>query len=189
MRIDKARNMYKNIANTFILLFKSRSEAMISVREEDPRTFVESYFYPLLGVYSVSLFIGRLIHLESFDVAELLRYTLARVSSLVLSYYLISLSFRYLLEKYFKKSFSVQQMQVYVSYILSVNIVVGILLEFSFPEFLEAITLYIILLFWEGSRSFLQLEEEKRIENTLMSIFVFIGIKGLVSFFFNKLIL
>lgn len=189
MRLDKARNMYKNIAGTFISLFKSRSEALTSARDADPRTFVESYFYPLLGVFAITLFVGRLIHLGTFDVAELLRYSLAKLSALILSYYLISLSFRYLFEKYFNKSFTIPKMQIYVGYILSVDIVVGMLIEFSFPEFLEALSLYIIVLLWEGSRSFLQLEEEKRLANTLMAIFVFFGIKWFVSFFFNKLIL
>lgn len=189
MRLDKARNMYKNIADTFISLFKSRSEALTSARDADPRSFVENYFYPLLGIFAISLFAGRLIHLGSFDVAELLRYSLAKISALILSYYLIALSFRYLFERYFNKTFSLPQMQTYVGYLLSVDIVVGMLVEFSFPEFLEALSLYIIVLLWDGSKSFLQIEEDKRLANTLMAIFVFFGIKWLVSFFFNKLIL
>lgn len=181
--------MYKNLANTFITLFKSRSEALTSAREADPRTFVENYFYPLLGIFAICLFLGRLIHIGSFDVAELLRYSLAKISALVLSYYLIAMSFKYVFEKYFHKAFSLPQMQTYVGYLLSVDIVVGMLIEFSFPEFLEALSLYIIVLLWDGSKSFLQVEEDKRLANTLIAIFVFFGIKWFVSFFFNKLIL
>ncbi|MGL5318684.1 MAG: hypothetical protein ACRC9Q_08330, partial [Bacteroidales bacterium] len=95
--------MYKNIADTFISLFKSRTVALSTARDADPRTFVENYFYPLVGIYAVALFVGQLIHIGSFDVAELLRHTLARLSALLMSYYLISLALRALYEKYSEK--------------------------------------------------------------------------------------
>ena len=189
MSLKSAQNMYKNLAGTFLSLIKSRKEALASARDIDSRSFAENYFYPFIGVFAVSLFLGRLIHLKTFDVAELLRYSLAKISALILSYYLISVSFRYLSERYFKKNFSLQQVQTYVGLILTIDIAVGILIEFSFPEFLEALSLYIIVLLWDGSKSFFQVEEDKRLANTLITILVFFGIKWFVSFFFNKLIL
>ena len=124
MSLKSAQNMYKNLAGTFLSLIKSRKEALASARDIDSRSFAENYFYPFIGVFAVSLFLGRFIHLKTFYVAELLSYSLAKISALILSYYLISVSFRYLSERYFKKSFSLQQVQTYVGLILTIDIAV-----------------------------------------------------------------
>ncbi|MGL4780304.1 MAG: YIP1 family protein [Bacteroidales bacterium] len=181
--------MYKNIAKSFVRLITKRKEALQDAVEIPSRKFMEEYLYPLIGVYAVVLFIGKYFDLGEFNVQEMLRHTLAQITSLILSFYLISVALCTLSKKYLDTEITLGKMQIFIGYVLSVDIVVNIILEFSLPEIFYALSLYMIVLIWEGPSIFLNLKDEKRVTISVATIAVFYILKTVITLIINRLIL
>lgn len=182
-------NMYKNIAKSFIKLITKRKEALSTAVEKPSNKFMEDYLYPLIGIYAVVLFIGKYFDLREFNIQEMLRHTLAQITSLILSFYLISVALCTLSKKYYQTEISLKKMQIFIGYILSVDIIVNIVLEFSLPQIFYALSLYMIVLVWEGPGIFLNLKEEKRVIAGVSAIAVFYILKTVITSIINRLIL
>ncbi|MGL5771382.1 MAG: YIP1 family protein, partial [Bacteroidales bacterium] len=180
---------YKNIAKSFLRLITKRKEALATAVELPPRKFMEEFLYPLIGVYAVILFIGKYFDLNEFNVQEMLRHTLAQITSLILSFYLIAVALCSLSKKYLDTDIPLQKMQIFIGYILSVDIVVNIILEFSLPQIFYALSLYMIVLLWEGPGIFLNLKDEKKITIGIATIAVFYVLKTVITSIINRLIL
>lgn len=187
--LNSQNNMYKNIVKSFVRLITKRKEALQDAIGMPSRKFMEEYLYPLIGVYAVVLFVGKYFDLGEFNVQEMLRHTLAQITSLILSFYLISVALCTLSKKYLHTEIALDRMQIFIGYILSVDIVVNIILEFSLPEIFYALSLYMIVLIWEGPSIFLNLKDEKRVTISIAAIAVFYFLKTVITLIINRLIL
>ena len=144
--------MFKNIVSSLFALVAAPGKAWqsISSKEESQATFLNGYLYPIMGITALSVFVNLLN--DQFTLEKALKLmTIDR-------------------EK------NPKQVQLFVGYTLSVYMLITIFLNLFMGmfSFLRFAPLYIIYVIWEGSKYYMDINENKRLIFVVLSSLILI---------------
>lgn len=168
--------MFKKIFKTIFLLTTAPGQTWKELSEEDEAhdSFLNKFIYPLIGLTSIAAFVGFFFGRKQFDVQLALKETCTVLVSSFVGFYMAAFLLDEILHlPYFGKEKNSKLTQRFVGYALSFGFVVSIIMDllpdFSFLRFAP---LYIIYLVWEGSKSYLNIPENKQVAFVIVSSIV-----------------
>ena len=160
--------IYKRLSGLILKPEEMWSE--LSKQEEGQETFLMRFIYPLIGLITLSAFLGILFTRKEFDFEIALKITLRTLVSVAGGFFLGSYMLNELWKGVFKQPKNMELCRFFVGYSSSLlfvlNIVTALLPEFFF---LQIIVLYTVYIIWEGSIYFMKVEDEVRMKFTIIT--------------------
>lgn len=134
----------------------------LAEKGESKTTFVDNVFYPLLGVITLSAFIGVFINLREFDVQIALKSAIITCVSLFGGIYASSYAIDKLYTDYVGGETNIDKAFIFSGYCYApIMILVSIMQLFPDFFFLDIFYLAIPYLVWEGWKHYFQVKESK----------------------------
>ena len=157
--------MFKNIVSSLFALVAAPGKAWqsISSKEESQATFLNGYLYPIMGITALSVFVNLLN--DQFTLEKALKLMTIDFVKFFVGFYIASFLIDELLQKFFDREKNPKQVQLFVGYTLSVYMLITIL-RFA--------PLYIIYVIWEGSKYYMDINENKRLIFVVLSSLILI---------------
>lgn len=157
--------MFKNIVSSLFALVAAPGKAWqsISSKEESQATFLNGYLYPIMGITALSVFVNLLN--DQFTLEKALKLMTIDFVKFFVGFYIASFLIDELLQKFFDREKNPKQVQLFVGYTLSVYMLITIFLNLFMGmfSFLRFAPLYIIYVIWEGSKYYMDINENKRL--------------------------
>ena len=161
-------DIYKRLAGLIIKPGETWEE--LSRQEEKQEMFLSRFIYPVLGIITLSAFLGILFTRKEFDFEVALKITLRTLISVAGGFFLGAYLLYEVWKNVFKQPKNAELCRLFVGYSSSLmfvlNIVTALLPEFFFLQILVLYTVYII---WEGSAFFMKVKEEVRLKFTVIA--------------------
>ena len=156
--------MFKNIVSSLFALVAAPGKAWqsISSKEESQATFLNGYLYPIMGITALSVFVNLLN--DQFTLEKALKLMTIDFVKFFVGFYIASFLIDELLQKFFDREKNPKQVQLFVGYTLFMGM-------FSFLRFAP---LYIIYIIWEGSKYYMDINENKRLMFVVLSSLILI---------------
>ena len=165
--------IYKRLAG--LILKPGETWVELSLKEEEQETFLSRFIYPLMGLITLSAFLGILFTRKEFDFEIALKITLRTLISVAGGFFLGSYLLNEVWKSVFKQPKNAELCRFFVGYSSSLlfvlNIVTALLPEFFFLHIFVLYTVYII---WEGSAFFMKVKETVRLKFTMITSFIVI---------------
>jgi hypothetical protein len=147
----------------------------LSLQVEEQKTFLSRFIYPLIGIITLSAFLGVLFTRKEFDFEVALKITIRTLLAVSGGFFLGAYFLNEVWKSIFKQPKNAELCRFFVGYSSSLmfvlNIVTSLLPEFFFLHILVLYTVYII---WEGAAVFMKIIEEMRLKFTVYASFIVI---------------
>ena len=159
--------MYKEIIKLVILIVSQPAKAweMLSLKENKEEDFLSRFIYPLIGLVTLSAFLGVLFTRKEFDVELALKSSIKTLVSYFGGFYLAAYVLNELWLSMFKRMKDMKQWQRFVGYssslVYALSIILMLLPEFFFLRIFILYTVYIV---WEGSGPYMEDDEPVRLK-------------------------
>ena len=159
--------MYKEIIKLVILIVSQPAKAweMLSLKENKEEDFLSRFIYPLIGLVTLSAFLGVLFTRKEFDVELALKSSIKTLVSYFGGFYLAAYVLNELWLSMFKRMKDMKQWQRFVGYssslVYALSIILMLLPEFFFLRIFILYTVYIV---WEGSGPYMEVDEPVRLK-------------------------
>lgn len=159
--------MYKDIFKWVILIITQPAKAWDELvkKEEKGDEFLTRFVYPLVGLVTLAAFLGILFTRKEFDVQLALKASIRTLVSAFGGFYLAAYTMNEIWQGVYKKEKDFLLWQRFVGYssslMFTLNIILMLLPEFFFLRIFILYTFYII---WEGSVSYMHIEEAERLK-------------------------
>lgn len=177
--------MYKVILQTIVSLGTSPIPSWKKLAEKDTSNaneFLSRFFYPLLGLATLTTFVGILWNRKGFELEYALKSASLTFITLFAAFFLSSRILNKIFVRYFKQQDNLQHVQHFVGYVLSFSYVILILMSLL-PAlfFVKFGVLYIPYIIWVGSQNFIPVEEKLRIRFMVVTSVVLFCIPTIVE--------
>ncbi len=168
--------MFKNIVSNLFALVVAPGKAWqnISSKEENFTAFLNGYLYPIMGITALSVFAN--LFSEHFTLEKALKLMTIDFVKFFVGFYIASFLIDEFLQKFFEREKDSKQVEKFVGYSLSVYMLITIFINLfmgTFP-FLRFAPLYIIYIVWEGSKYYMNINENKRLLFVVLSSLILI---------------
>ncbi len=176
-----------------MLLISSPARAWEEIRlEADGRKVFIAFVYPMIGLCSLSVFIGSLL-IKGWSGPESFQYAMTQCCVVAVSlfggYFLAAYLINELNSRMFSAKGDILLVQQFAGYTLVVpfllQIVIGVLPDFHIIALL--LQFYIVYVAWEGAHHLMRIPEKERLKFTLLSSFLLIVCPVLIRVVFHKL--
>lgn len=162
--------MIKNIFETVILLITqpSKAWAVLAKREETHQEYLTRFVYPLIGLTTLSAFLGKLHEYNEGGMPFALKESTTVMTTLLGGFYLASFALKQIVTRWFPSiKGDIRFFQRYVGYASCITFLIISVLELI-PDFffVKVAELYVIYIVWESIGAYVQLDEKKRITFT-----------------------
>ena len=158
--------MVKTIINTLLLLVMQPANAWktIAERKETHEEFLSHFLYPLIGVCTLSAFLGELFGSGESNLQNALKEATAVFTSLFAGYYLASFAIKQIASRWFSLEADIKYFQRYIGYAKAIIFVINSVLKLK-PNyfFIEIGELYVFFIVWESVTNFIQIDEKKKV--------------------------
>lgn len=161
--------MFKNIFNWVILIISQPGKAWdtLSKKEEKTEDFLEQFLYPLVGLVTITAFLGVLFTQKEFSLELALKSSIRTLVSTFGGFYLSAYIMNEVWKGFFKRESDMPLWQRFVGYssalMFALNVLLTLLPEFFFLRIFILYTFYII---WEGAVAYLKVEDVSRLKFT-----------------------
>ena len=163
--------MYKEIVKWVISIISQPAKAwhVLAKKEENQEEFLSRFVYPLIGLVTVSAFLGILFTHKEFNLELALKSAIRTFVSSFGGFYLGAYVMNEVWQGIYKRKKDLKLWFRFVGYssslMYALNIILTLLPEFFF---LRIFVLYTFFIVWEGAKPYMQVEEKERM------VFVFI---------------
>lgn len=158
--------MFKNIFEIVVLLVVQPTKAwkIISERTETHEEFLSHYIYPLIGIATLSGFVGELFGNGESNVQNSLKEATVVFTSLFAGYYMAAFFIKQISGRWFKLEGDAKFFQRFVGYAMGITIVISAILELM-PDlfFIRVANLTVFYIMWSSVEGFIQINEKKRL--------------------------
>lgn len=164
--------MYKEIFKWVIALISQprRAWAVLAEKENKGDEFLARFIYPLIGLVTVSAFLGVLFTRKEFDVELALKASILTLISSFGGFFLAAYVLNEFMPSIFHKKKDMKLCERFVGYssslMFALNIVLILLPEFFFLRIFVLYTLYMV---WEGAGTYMDIEESGRMKFVAIS--------------------
>lgn len=186
---------YKEVFKIALLLISSPARAWEEIRlEEDKRKVFTAFVYPMIGLCTLSVFLGVLFAHgwggpESFQVA--MRSACVIAVALFGGYFLAAYALNEVGVKMFGLASNRPLMHQFAGYSLVVtfltHIITGLFPEFALVAFI--LQFYIVYVVWVGAAVLMEIAESQRLNYTLIASLILIACPSGIQFVFNRLLI
>ncbi|WP_455496601.1 YIP1 family protein [Coprobacter sp.] len=157
--------MFRSIISNLFALVAAPGKAWqdISSKKESSTTFLNGYLYPIMGLTALSVFAN--LFSDQFTLERALKLMTINFVKFFVGFYIASFLIDELLQKFFEREKNPKQVQLFAGYTLSVYMLITIFLNLLIGmfSFLRFAPLYIIYVIWEGSKYYMDINENKRL--------------------------
>ena len=142
--------MFKNIFNWVILIISQPGKAWdtLSKKEEKTEDFLEQFLYPLVGLVTITAFLGVLFTQKEFSLELALKSSIRTLVSTFGGFYLSAYIMNEVWKGFFKRESDMPLWQRFVGYssalMFALNVLLTLLPEFFFLRIFILYTFYII---------------------------------------------
>jgi hypothetical protein len=161
--------MYKSIIKWIIALVIRPNKAWTILNKKKSKSddILGKFIYPIIGVLTLTAFIGVLITHKVADVQMALKSAISVLSASFGGYYLAVFILNEFSEKLFKREKDIKLWQQFIGYSSSVMFALNAIL-ILIPEFffLRICVLYTFYIIWEGAPIYMQVEEKDQLKFT-----------------------
>lgn len=182
---------YKDLLSRTLFILSSPAKAWEQIAsEDDAKSVLPAFVYPLIGLCGVCEFIGTFFGKEFIpDVFQLaLTHCCAVAVALFGGFFLSSYLIDKMLQKWFATTLSKDMITVFVAYSMTVKFVLDMLSSLlSLKLLLVILQIYTLFVVFEGTRRFLKLKEDKVTLFTLAATIVILLCPSIIELVFNKL--
>ncbi len=167
--------MFKDIFNWVILIISQPGKAwgLLSKKEEKTEDFLSQFLYPLIGLVTITAFLGVLFTQKEFNLELALKSSIRTLVASFGGFYLAAYLLNEIWKGFFKRESDMPRWQRFVGYssalMLALNIILTLLPEFFFLRIFVLYTFYII---WEGAGPYLGIEDHTRLKFTSMATII-----------------
>jgi hypothetical protein len=160
---------------TGLILKPGETWEQISRQEEEQETFLSRFIYPLIGLITLSAFLGILFTRKEFDFEIALKITIRTLLSVAGGFWGGAYFLNEARKGFFNQPKDMVLCRFFVGYASSLmfvlNMVTSLLPEFFF---LRIFVLYTVFIIWEGAVVFMKVKEEKQLIFTIIASFIVI---------------
>jgi len=160
--------IYKRL--TGLILKPGETWEELSRQEKRQETFLSRFIYPMIGLISLSAFLGIFFTRKEFDFEIAVKITIRTLISVSGGFFMGAYLLNEVWKGVFKQPKNAELCRFFVGYSSSLmfvlNIVTALLPEFFF---LQIIVLYTVYIIWEGSIYFLNVAEKVRLKFTIIA--------------------
>ena len=164
-RLNRNPIMFRSIISNLFALVAAPGKAWqdISSKKESSTTFLNGYLYPIMGLTALSVFAN--LFSDQFTLERALKLMTINFVKFFVGFYIASFLIDELLQKFFEREKNPKQVQLFAGYTLSVYMLITIFLNLLIGmfSFLRFAPLYIIYVIWEGSKYYMDINENKRL--------------------------
>ena len=182
---------YKDLLSRTLFILSSPAKAWEQIAsEDDAKSVLPAFVYPLIGLCGVCEFIGTFFGKEFIpDVFQLaLTHCCAVAVALFGGFFLSSYLIEKMLQKWFATTLSKDMITVFVAYSMTVKFVLDMLSSLlSLKLLLVILQIYTLFVVFEGTRRFLKIREDKVTLFTLVATIIILLCPSIIELVFNKL--
>ena len=182
---------YKDLLSRTLFILSSPAKAWEQIASEnDAKSVLLAFVYPLIGLCGVCEFIGTFFGKEFIpDVFQLaLTHCCAVAVALFGGFFLSSYLIEKMLQKWFATTLSKDMITVFVAYSMTVKFVLDMLSSLlSLKLLLVILQIYTLFVVFEGTRRFLKIREDKVTLFTLVATIIILLCPSIIELVFNKL--
>lgn len=182
---------YKDLLSRTLFILSSPAKAWEQIASEnDAKSVLPAFVYPLIGLCGVCEFIGTFFGKEFIpDVFQLaLTHCCAVAVALFGGFFLSSYLIEKMLQKWFATTLSKDMITVFVAYSMTVKFVLDMLSSLlSLKLLLVILQIYTLFVVFEGTRRFLKIREDKVTLFTLVATIIILLCPSIIELVFNKL--
>lgn len=158
--------MYKDIFKWVVMIISQPAKAWeaLSQKEEKEDQMLSRFVYPLIGLLTITAFLGILLTRKEFDVELALKASIRTLVAAFGGYHLTVYLMNEIWNGLFKREKDNRLWQRFIGYssslMFTLNAVLMLIPEFFFLRIFVLYTFYIV---WEGASSYMQIEENERL--------------------------
>lgn len=182
---------YKDLLSRTLFILSSPAKAWEQIAsEDDAKSVLPAFVYPLIGLCGVCEFIGTFFGKEFIpDVFQVaLTHCCAVAVALFGGFFLSSYLIEKMLQKWFATTLSKDMITVFVAYSMTVKFVLDMLSSLlSLKLLLVILQIYTLFVVFEGTRRFLKIREDKVTLFTLVATIIILLCPSIIELVFNKL--
>lgn len=182
---------YKDLLSRTLFILSSPAKAWEQIASEnDAKSVLPAFVYPLIGLCGVSEFIGTFFGKEFIpDVFQVaLTHCCAVAVALFGGFFLSSYLIDKMLQKWFATTLSKDMITVFVAYSMTVKFVLDMLSSLlSLKLLLVILQIYTLFVVFEGTRRFLKIRDDKVTLFTLVATIIILLCPSIIEFVFNIL--
>lgn len=182
---------YKDLLSRTLFILSSPAKAWEQIAsEDDAKSVLPAFVYPLIGLCGVCEFIGTFFGKEFIpDVFQLaLTHCCAVAVALFGGFFLSSYLIEKMLQKWFATTLSKDMITVFVAYSMTVKFVLDMLSSLlSLKLLLVILQIYTLFVVFEGTRRFLKIRDDKVTLFTLVATIIILLCPSIIEFVFNIL--
>ena len=184
---------YKDLLHRTLQLISSPARAWEEIRlEEDRRSVLMGFVYPMIGLCGLSVFIGALLTM-GWSGPQSFQYAMTRCCAVAVALFGGYFLAAYLMNKFnvslLKMPTNLPLVQQFAGYAMVVvfllRLILGILPDFQIIALL--LQFYTVYIIWEGCMKVLQVRMADRLRFTLVSSVLIMACPWLVEWVFNEL--
>jgi hypothetical protein len=176
--------MYKELFNWIIVIISQPAKAFyaLSKRKERDDEFLARFVYPLIGLVTLSAFLGILFTRKEFDVELALKASIKTLVSSFGGFFLAAYLLNEVWAGFFGKEKDMKLCQRFVGYssalMFALNTILLLLPEFFFLRIFILYTVYIV---WEGAVPYMKVEEDIRLKFVAAATVFIVAIPELIN--------
>lgn len=184
---------YKELFHRAFLLISSPASAWEEIRlEEDKRQVFTAFVYPMIGLCGLSVFLGALFS-HGWGGPESFRYAMTQCCAIAVSlfggYFLAANLIHHYCLRMMHRDFGKTRLLQLAGYGLVVSfllqIIIGLLPDFRIIGLV--LQFYVVFIVWEGCDKLLDVEEEQRLNLTLVTSVALLFCPYAIEWLFDKL--
>ncbi|MDR1980138.1 MAG: hypothetical protein LBQ39_00785 [Tannerellaceae bacterium] len=178
------RKMYKELFNWIIVIISQPAKAFyaLSKKKEQEEEFLTRFVYPLIGLVTLSAFLGILFTRKEFDLELALKASIKTLLSSFGGFFLSAYLLNEVWGNFFRKEKDMKLCQRFVGYssalMFALNTILMLLPEFFFLRIFVLYTVYIV---WEGAVPYMKIEEEIRLKFVAVATTLIVVIPELIN--------
>lgn len=159
--------MYKEIIKWVMAIITQPAKAWeeLAAKKDQDNDFLIRFVYPLIGLVTLTAFLGVLFTRKEFDVELALKSSIKALVAAFGGFYLAAYVLNECWQSLFKREKDLKLWQRFVGYSSSVmfalNIILTLLPEFFFLRIFVFYTVYVV---WEGAGVYMHVEEQERLK-------------------------
>lgn len=178
--------MFNNLFKTAIsLIFKPANtwNELGKKQSDDHEKFLLGFVYPIIGLVTLSAFLGILLTRKVFDLQIALKESLVALFSVFGGFFLASWLINEVLRVVFHREPNYKLCQRFTGYSSSLlyclNIVLSLIPEFFF---LRLFVLYTIYMVWEGAVPYIDIKESEQLKFVSITTLIIIATPWIIEF-------
>lgn len=177
--------MYKEILKWVIAFISQPAKAweMLSRKEEKHEEFLSRFIYPLIGLVTVTAFLGVLFTRKEFDLEVALKSAINVLVASFGGFYFGAYLLNEAWQAWFGREKDMKLSMRFVGYssalMFALNIVLTLLPEFFFLRIFILYTFYIV---WEGAVIYLAVNEQERMKFSVIATLIILLAPAVIEF-------